>query len=121
MTRPAEPWEYNQIFENIIKVDRSYIFQKQIDLITRWTADRKTPREIIPAADESAVEWLIDDMTCLETKTIKLRSGEEHVIYLKDEAKTYDGLLAMLYKTVAYEVYKERGDRTGTFGTGSFG
>ena len=74
MTRPAEPWEYNAIYENLIKVDRSYIFQNQIDLISRWTPDRKTPREIIPAADESAVEWLVDDMTCLETKTIKLRS-----------------------------------------------
>ena len=121
MTRPAEPWEYDKIYENLIKVDRSFIFQKQIDMITRWTADRKTPREIIPAADESAVEWLVDDMTCLETKTIKLRSGEEHVIYLKDDSKTYDGLLAMLYKTVAYEVFKERRDNVASFGVGRLG
>ena len=120
MTRPGDPWNFDHIFDNKIVVDRSFIFQQQIDLISRWTPDRKTPREIIPANNEAEVEWLVDDMTCLETKSTKLGNGQEHIIYTKDESATYDGLLAMIYKTIAYEVHKARQDKIGTFGTGSF-
>ena len=126
MTRPADPWKDDDLeARNLIKVDRSYAFEQQIDIIARPHKFKKfpkpVPREQIPYADPQKIEWIIDQYTCVETKTTRLSSGEEHLIYTKPEESQYDGLLANIYKTLAFQLWKKKREFKGTMSTGTLG
>ena len=110
MTRPGEPWDPSSVrTHNLVKIDRTYAIQAQIDLITRLAPDGVTPREQIPLTPKT--EWIIDHCTGLEEETRTLAGGQSHTVYTAPPDRQTDALMAMVYKSVAYRLWEEQGDR----------
>lgn len=125
MTRPEEPWKYDELWSrNIIKIDRTYSIDSIIDLINRPHIDSvskiSVPRIQIPFAEPGKVEWIVDHFTAIEAKKTKLRSGQEHIIYDHDIENPIDALMACNYANIAFHLWKRRRQR-GAIATGTLG
>jgi len=103
--RPQDPFESIDA-ENRIVVDRTWVIESIIDLITRPQSDmlhpQGVPRIFIPAADLEKVEWIIDHFTCIEGVTTTMGSGATYVKYEHPEELPDDALHACNYAYLAW-------------------
>ena len=119
MSRPAEPWKLDELHSrNIVKIDRTFAFERYIDLIARPDG-KGNARLALPYERPEETDWIVDQYTAVEARSSRLASGEHHTIYGKPEERQYDALLAGIYAFAAHGL-RQRG-RKGIFYTGRWG
>ncbi|MDE1766288.1 MAG: phage terminase large subunit family protein [Thaumarchaeota archaeon] len=106
LSRPEQPFEPISD-ERRINVDRTWIIETMIDLITRpETRDdfpHPIPRLIIPGVPHrlDEIEWIIDHFTCIEAETSNA-AGRPRTIYTHPDDTTDDAIHAACYAYLAW-------------------
>ena len=106
MARPEFPFEPISS-EHRINVDRTWIIETIIDLITRPETrsdfTHPIPRIIIPGVAErmEEVEWIVDNFTCIEAETTEAM-GKSRAVYTHPDDTMDDCMHACCYAYLAY-------------------
>jgi len=118
MTRPENPIEQNQLdSDNVLKVDRTWLLETQIDRITRpWPGPKPQNRIILPGFNIDDLEWIIDDYTAIEAIETKLSSGRSYTKY-DNPLLPDDALHATGYDYLAWWLKKNKSEFTGEIGS----
>ncbi|MGI0059701.1 MAG: hypothetical protein ACREBJ_08015, partial [Nitrosotalea sp.] len=87
-------------------VDRTWVIDSIIDLITRLTSPNAIPRISIPAAKLEWVDWIVDQFTCIEGESVNLQSGTR-VRYTNPPGSPDDALHACVYAYLAWAMQEK--------------
>lgn len=106
ITRPEKPFEIISE-KNMINVDRTWIIETIIDLITRPASPNAKPRISIPSSNPQWVDWIVDQFTCIEGESVDLSSGKKYVRYDHPTGSLDDALHACNYAYLAWSLQEK--------------
>ena len=76
----------------------------------------RSPRLQIPAG----TDWFIPHFTSIISKIMKSATGQEYVKYDKEPQDVHDALMACNYAHIAFKIWKEKEDMSGTMLVGGW-
>lgn len=103
--RPGQPFEIDGEKNRVVS-DRSWGIENVIDLVTRPGVD-KLNRIMVPGAEGSNMDWIVDQFTAIEANTIQLPSGKSYIRYTHPEEQPDDALHACNYAYLAFLAWKQ--------------
>ena len=111
--------------QNLIEIDRTFAIDRVIELIdaSEEHGNDTNTRFQIPAADMDAVEWIIDQLTCIEAMSVELGTGQRYVKYVKGAESDRDDFLHVADEAItALDILRKYGgDQGAAIGVGEFG